>query len=97
MAMKIAHPPPRPWVGSAAAAYPADSARQRALVHEIALTLPFGRASPGNADPLAAAAALGPIITQLRGSLDQDFAGYAISRPLWAGPGSRIAGRSMVL
>jgi hypothetical protein len=94
---KLLMPAPRPRTGSAGAGRPADSARRRALFEEIALTHPFGRASPGNAGPLAAAAPLDPIITQLRGSLDQDFAGCAICRPLWAGRTSRIAGPPMVL
>ena len=77
---------PYTWVGAAAAFGAADSALRRPVaLHQTASNRPFGRARP--AKPVRAKHPLipGAIITQLRASLDQEFAATAAVCPLWAG------------
>jgi hypothetical protein len=62
-----------------------QTALHQTALHQTALILPFGRAFPRKPAltrlPLASAA----IITQLRASLDQEFAASTAIGPLWAG------------
>src|SRR5215467_13111180 len=71
------------------AAAPALSAngalRGRMALHRTAWTLSFGRAFPAKPALTWLPLAFDGIITQLRGSLDQDFAASAAICPLWAG------------
>src|SRR5215468_5380173 len=89
--MKLLIRRPRWRRGTAAPAVAADgAARGRKALQQTALTLPFGRASPAKPAlarlPLVSEA----IITQLRASLDQDFAASTAVAPLWAGRVPRL-------
>src|SRR5215468_142074 len=69
---------------AAAPALAANGAlRERTALDQIALTLPFGRVFP--AKPMRLPLASDAIITQLRASLDQEFAASAANCALWAG------------
>src|SRR6516165_11720149 len=71
---------------AAAPALPATGApRGRMAVHQTALTSPFGRALPAKPALTRLPLALHAIITQLRASLDQEFAASTAACPLWAG------------
>jgi hypothetical protein len=95
MAMtKLLIRPPYTWVEAAAAIWAADSALCRPVaLHQTASNRPFGRARP--AKPVRAKHPLipGAIITQLRASLDQEFAAPAAVYRLWAGATAGLPGR----
>jgi hypothetical protein len=93
--MKLLIRRPRSRRGAAAPALAADgAARGRKALQQTALTLPFGRASPAKPTlarlPLVSAA----IITQLRASLDQDFAASTAVGALWAARRPRLPGHA---
>src|SRR4026209_678001 len=95
MAMtKLLIRPPYAWVGAAAAVGAADSALCRPVaLHQTASNRPFGHARPTK--PVRAKHPLipGTIITQLRASLDQEFAAPAAGCRLWAGATGGLPGR----
>jgi hypothetical protein len=96
--MKLLMPQPRCLAGPIVSGHAEDRAGSRRVrLRRAAFNLPFGRAPRVEAPPLDAAAAVCGIITQMGGSLDQEFAASEICRALWAGRDGRIAGRPAVL
>src|SRR3954447_4602378 len=88
--MKLLIRRPRPRVGTAASAQTADgTAYRRVALHQTALNRPFERASPVKPARARLPPFLNLIITQLRASLDRDFAAPAAVCPLWAGAAAR--------
>jgi hypothetical protein len=92
--MKLLIRRPCPRVGAAASARTADgTACRRVALHQSALNRPFGRTSPAKPDRAKQPPIFDAIITQLRASLDQEFAAPAAVYRLWAGATAGLPGR----